>query len=117
MEIRYIKSAAMVLNREFVNKGGLDLSKNVLWVSVGQGTADLRAIKVEGQKKNSADRPIAGKLGLNRADQKDFLLHPTLAARRSAAPWPTETNSTFLERSKPPLLTQFLFKTLSELLV
>ena len=51
MEIKYIKSAARVLNRDCVNKGGLDLSKNVLWVSVGQGAADLRAVKVGGQKK------------------------------------------------------------------
>ena len=51
MEIRYIKSAARVFNRNCVNKGGLDLSKNVLWVSVGQGTADLQAVKVGGQKK------------------------------------------------------------------
>ena len=51
MDIKYIKSAARVLNRKFVNKGGLDLSKNVLWVSVGQGAADLRAVKVRGQKK------------------------------------------------------------------
>ena len=51
MEIKYIKSAARVLNRNCVNKRGLDLSKNVLWVSVGQGAADLRAVKVGGQKK------------------------------------------------------------------
>ena len=47
MEIKYIKSAARVLNRNCVNKRGLDLSKNVLWVSVGQGAADLWAVKVE----------------------------------------------------------------------
>ena len=51
MEIKYIKCACRVLNRNLVNKGGLDLSKNVLWVSVGQGAADLRAVKVGGQKK------------------------------------------------------------------
>ena len=51
MEMKYIKSAARVLNRDIVNKGGLDLSKNALWVSVGQGAADLRAVKVGGQKK------------------------------------------------------------------
>ena len=51
MEMKYIKSVARVLNRDCVNKGGLDLSKNVLWVSVGQGAADLRAVKVGGQKK------------------------------------------------------------------
>ena len=51
MEIRYIKSAARVLNRDCVNKGGLDLSKNVLWLSVGQGAANLWTVKVGGQKK------------------------------------------------------------------
>ena len=52
MEIKYIKSAARILNRNCVNKRGLDLSKNVLWVSVGQRAADLRFVKVGGQKKN-----------------------------------------------------------------
>ena len=51
MEINYIKSAARVLNRDCVNKRGLDLSKKVLWVSVGQWAADLWAVKVGGQKK------------------------------------------------------------------
>ena len=51
MEIKYIKSAARILNRNCVNKGGLDLSKNVLWVSVGQGAADLWAVKVGGKRK------------------------------------------------------------------
>ena len=51
MGIEYIKSAARVLNRNCVNKQGLNLSKNVLRVSVGQRAADLRAVKVEGQKK------------------------------------------------------------------
>ena len=61
MEIKYIKSAARVLNRKFVNKGGLDLSKNVLWVSVGQGAADLRAVKVRGQKKILLIGPVWAK--------------------------------------------------------
>ena len=69
MEIKYIKSAAKVLNRDCVNKGGLDLSKNVLWVSVGQGAADLRAVKVGGQKKILLIGPVrarfarAGQIG------------------------------------------------------
>ena len=46
-----IKSAARVLNRHCFNKKGLDLSKNILWVSVGQRAADLQAVKVGGQKK------------------------------------------------------------------
>ena len=49
MEIAYIKSAARVSNRHCVNKEGLGLSKNVLWVSVRQGAADLRAVKDGGQ--------------------------------------------------------------------
>ena len=51
MEMKYIKSTARVLNRDCVNKKGVDLSKNILWVSVGQGAADLWAVKVGGQKK------------------------------------------------------------------
>ena len=51
MEIKYIKSAARLLNRDCVNKRGLDLSKEVLWVSVDQRAAVLRAVKVGGQKK------------------------------------------------------------------
>ena len=51
MEIRYIKSAARVLDRDCVNKGGLDLFKEVLWVSLGQGTAELQVVKVWGKKK------------------------------------------------------------------
>ena len=36
MEIRCIKSAARLLDIDCVNKEGLDLSKEVMWVSVGQ---------------------------------------------------------------------------------
>ena len=51
MEIKCIKSAARLLDIDCVNKGGLDLSKEVLWVSVDQRVADLQAIKVGGQQK------------------------------------------------------------------
>ena len=46
MEIKYIKSAVRVLHRSCVNKGGLDLSKDVLWVSVDQRASDVQAVKV-----------------------------------------------------------------------
>ena len=36
MEIRYIKSPTTLLKRVYVNKEGLDLSKEILWVSLGQ---------------------------------------------------------------------------------
>ena len=38
---------------------GLDLSKKVLWVSVGQRVADLQAVKVGGHQ-NSANQPARG---------------------------------------------------------
>ena len=50
-EIKCPKSTARVLNRDCINRGGLDLSKEVLWVSVYQRAADLPAVKVGGQKK------------------------------------------------------------------
>ena len=71
MEIKYIESADRVLNRNYVNKGGLDLSKNILWVSVDQGAADLQAVKVGG-KKNSADRPGSNPLRPHRADRQNY---------------------------------------------
>ena len=49
MEIKYIKSASRLLDRHYVNRGGLDLSKEVLWVSVGQRAKELLAVKVGGQ--------------------------------------------------------------------
>ena len=48
MEIKYFKSPTRLLNRDYFNKEGLDLSKEILWVSVGQRAADLRAVKVGG---------------------------------------------------------------------
>ena len=51
MEIEYLKTAARLLSRNYFNKGDLDLSKEVLWVSVGQRVAKLPAIKVGGLKK------------------------------------------------------------------
>ena len=69
MEIKYFKSPARLLNRHYFNKRGLDLSKEVLWVSVGQRAADLRAVKVGDWKKNLPSAPVrtrfarAGPLG------------------------------------------------------
>ena len=54
MEIEYFKSAAILFDRDYANRGGSDLSKEVLWVSVGQRAAKLPAVKVRGMKKNSA---------------------------------------------------------------
>ena len=51
MKIKYITSAFRLMNRVWVNKGGLDLSKEVLWVFLGQRAAKLPAIKLGGLKK------------------------------------------------------------------
>ena len=86
MEIKYIKSTARVLNRDCVNKRGLDLSKNVLWVSIGQGAVDLRAVKVEGQKENLPIGQLQAKWVRTGLIGRIFFLPPTLKARRSATP-------------------------------
>ena len=45
--MKYIKSAARLLVRDCVcvNRKGLDISKAVMWVSVGQKVAELLAVK------------------------------------------------------------------------
>ena len=53
-----VKSTARLLNINCVNKGGLDLSKEVLWASVGQRAAVLQAVKVGGQKKILLISPV-----------------------------------------------------------
>ena len=50
MEIKDL-SPARFLEKDYVNRRGLDLSKEVLWVFVGQRAAELRAVKVGGQQK------------------------------------------------------------------
>ena len=51
MGIKHLKSPTRLLDRNYVNKGGLNLSKKGLRTSVGQRAAVLRAFKVGGQKK------------------------------------------------------------------
>ena len=46
-EVEYMKSAARLLNKDYVKREGLELSKEVLWVSAGQRAA----VKVGGQKR------------------------------------------------------------------
>ena len=51
MVTKHHKSAARIMDRDCINRGGLDLSKEVLWISVYQRAADLPAVKVGDQKK------------------------------------------------------------------
>ena len=115
-EIKYIKSAARLLNINWVNKQGLDLSKEVLWVSFGQRGAELPAVKVGGLKKNLVIQPIADESCLNLAEWQNISLPSTLTASSSAAHCLTETHSTSLERSKPYLMTKSLYQSLAALL-
>ena len=71
MEIKCIKSAARLLNIDCVNKRGLDLSKEVLLVSVGQRAAEVLAVKVEGKKKFYA-RPSLNRLCLHQTKRQNF---------------------------------------------
>ena len=48
--MKYLKSAGRLLNRDCVNKGGLDLSKEVLWVSVGKKKQFYGLSKLEVKK-------------------------------------------------------------------
>ena len=72
-EIEYLKRAARLLNREWVNRRGSDLPEEVLWVSAGQMVAELLAVKVGGQK-NSADWPGSNLLCLCRANWQYIFL-------------------------------------------
>ena len=53
MGMKCIKSAARVLDIDYVNTRDLYLSKEVLWASVCQRAEVLQAVKVRGQKKFS----------------------------------------------------------------
>ena len=40
------------MSKNYVDRGGLDISKEVLWASAGQRTAKLKAVKVGDRKKS-----------------------------------------------------------------
>ena len=69
MKIKCFKIAARVLDRDCVNRRGLDISKEVMLVSVAQTTVKLPFIKVGG----SVARLIAGDLGSNKAEWQIFV--------------------------------------------
>ena len=68
----YIQNAASVLIRKYVNRKGLDLSKEVLWISVSQRAAKLPAVKVGGFEKKSANLPGWGVSVSNLAMWQNF---------------------------------------------
>ena len=65
MSKTYLSNAAILLIRKHVKRRGLDLSKEVLWVSVGQRVAKSQAIKDADLKKMlPVGPPQAGSPGL-----------------------------------------------------
>ena len=85
MEIKCIKSAARLLDTDCVNKGGLDLSIEVLWASVGQMAAVLQAVKVGGQKKILPISPARAIQVRTGAIGRFFFLPPTLIVCKTDA--------------------------------
>ena len=78
MEVKYVKSTARLLNRHCFNKRGLDLSKEVLWVSVCQRAVELQAVKVEGQNKILLISPVQIRFARARPIGKIFFSNPQL---------------------------------------
>ena len=76
MEIKYSKSVFRLLERDCVIKRGLNLSKEVLWVSVGQRVAE---------KKDFAAWPSSDPAGPGQVEQQVFFKPLTLMAGSSAA--------------------------------
>ena len=83
--MKCIKSADRLLDKDCVNKGSLDLSKEVLWVSVDQIAAVLQAVKVGGQKKILPICPARAKQVRTGPLGRIFFRPPTLTARSFAA--------------------------------
>ena len=72
MDIKYFKSAARLFERDWVNKGGLDISKEVLWVTVGQLAAKLQAVKVGGWSYRPGIEPGLHSCGSRLAGWQNF---------------------------------------------
>jgi len=72
MGIKYILSDVRLLDGNWVNKGGLNLSKEVLWVSVDQRAADLRVVKVKGWSYRPGIEPGPHSCGSRWAAGQDF---------------------------------------------
>ena len=110
------KSAARTLDRDCINRRGLDLSKEVLWVSVYLRQQIYQLSKLEVKKKFLPSGSVLTRFARAGLIGRIFFWPPTLTACKTAALWSTETHSTSLERSKLPLLTQILSKSLVALL-
>ena len=85
MVTKHHKSAARILDRDCINRRGLDLSKEILWVSLYQRAADLPAVKVGGQKKILPSGPFRTRFARAGPFGRIFFKPPTLMAGSSVA--------------------------------
>ena len=73
MEIKCLKSATTLLNRVSVEQQGLDLSKEVLWVSVCQ-----RAAKLPGGKVGGFEKKFCHAAGFETGRAAEFFFHTSI---------------------------------------
>ena len=76
MEIKCLISATRLLNRVWLGRQDLDLSKEVLWISVCQRALKLPAVKVGGLTKNSAALPESSQTSTAQVQVLDDFDHP-----------------------------------------
>ena len=76
MVTKHDKSAARILDRDCINRRCLDLSKEVLWVSVCQRAIKLPAVKVGGLTKSSAVQRELKQTCADRVQVPDNFDHP-----------------------------------------
>ena len=83
--MKYHKSAVRLFDSKSVKRRGLDLPKEVFWVSAGQRSAELQAVKVGGKKKFYHSAQLEPNL-LAPGQAAEFCFkHTTLMAGSSAA--------------------------------
>ena len=101
MVTKHHKNAARLLNRDCDNRRGLDLSKEVLWVSVCQRAAELPAVKVGGQKKFLPSGPVRTCFACAGPFGRLFLETSNFESWQLCSPLTYRPHITCMERSKP----------------
>ena len=94
-----LKSADSDSVRKYVYSGGLDLSQEVLWVSVGQRAAKLWFVKLCEWSHRPGLEPGLTVFRWTPVERQVFFWSPTLTACSFTVLWLTETYNTSLERS------------------
>ena len=90
MVTKHHKSAARILDRDCINRGGLDLSKEVLWVSVciSKGSRSTSCQSWRSKKKICRAARFEPTLPVLGRSAEIFFKPPTLMAGSLTALWP-----------------------------